>query len=372
MNKILTGDVFDRLPELPDESVHMVMTSPPYWNLRDYGEADQLGLEETPEEFVENLADVFDELKRVLRPDGSLWLNLGDTYDNKDLQQIPSRVALELQDRGWILRNRVTWAKPNPMPQSVKDRLNDTTEAVFHFVKNKSYWYDLDAIREEYKQYDVGDNQVDRSEEIKGKGELADDTCRELRGREETKKEMFHPAGKNPGDVFEVTTKPFPEAHFAVYPPELCEKPIKATCPPKVCAECGSPYERDVVEDSIPLDELPESNPNHRPNNYDKYNGMMDSKKYGNNKRTLPARETVGWTPTCDCDTDATEAGIALDPFAGAGTTLLKAKELGRKFVGIELNPEYADMARARVGLDVKDPSNIRDDQSQSGLEGFQ
>ena len=149
MNKILTGDVFDRLPELPDESVHMVMTSPPYWNLRDYGEADQLGLEETPEEFVENLADVFDEVKRVLRPDGSLWLNLGDTYDDKDLQQIPARVALELQGCGWMLRNRVTWAKPNPMPQSVKDRLNDTTEAVFHFVKNREYWYDLDAIREE-------------------------------------------------------------------------------------------------------------------------------------------------------------------------------------------------------------------------------
>ena len=295
-NVIHTGDATETLQELPPESVHMVMTSPPYWNLRDYGVDGQLGREKTAVAFVQNLADVFDEVKRVLRPDGSLWLNLGDTYDNKDLQQIPARVALELQDRGWILRNRVTWAKPNPMPHSVKDRLNDTTEAMFHFVKNKSYWYDLDAIREQHKQYNVEENQVDKSAEIKGKGKLADDTCRELRGREETKKQMFHSKGKNPGDVFEVTTKPFPEAHFAVYPPELCEKPIKATCP---------------------------------------------------------------------------KDGVVLDPFAGAGTTLLKAKELDRQFVGIELNPKYADMARARIGLDVHDPSNVRDDAGQSGLEAY-
>jgi site-specific DNA-methyltransferase (adenine-specific) len=280
-NIIHTGDVYDVLPELPAESVHMVMTSPPYWNLRDYGEADQLGLEETPEEFIENLADVFDEVKRVLLPSGSLWLNLGDTYHNKDLQQIPARVALELQSRGWILRNRVTWAKPNPMPQSVKDRLNDTTEAVFHFVKNREYWYDLDEIREPHA---APNRTAGKREDYKQYG-----------GGQDERYEQ-HPAGKNPGDVFEVTTKPFPEAHFAVYPPELCEKPIKATCPPD---------------------------------------------------------------------------GIVLDPFAGAGTTLLKAKELGRGFAGIELNPEYADMARARVGLTPNDPSRIRDDDGQAGFEAY-
>jgi len=299
-NTIHTGDAFDVLPDLPEESVHMVMTSPPYWNLRDYGEEDQLGLEETPEEFVDNLADVFDEVKRVLRPDGSLWLNLGDTYDNKDLQQIPARVALELQNRGWILRNRVTWAKPNPMPQSVKDRLNDTTEAIFHFVKSKAYWYDLDAIREDfadsvYERMGNGYNQINEG------GWQGEDTPGNHDGgggiQDPSKKfdEHYQHGGKNPGDVFEVAAKPFPDAHFAVYPPELCEKPIKATCP---------------------------------------------------------------------------EDGVVLDPFAGAGTTLLKAKELGRKFVGIELNPEYADMARARVGLSPHDPSNVRDD-DQNGLEDF-
>ena len=288
-NVIHTGDATETLQELPAESVNMVMTSPPYWNLRDYGVDGQLGREETAGAFVQNLADVFDEVKRVLRPDGSLWLNLGDTYDDKDLQQIPARVALELQDRGWILRNRVTWAKPNPMPQSVKDRLNDTTEAVFHFVKERDYWYDLDAIREPH---------ADSTHERDKYGSRTNDEW--VKGQDDNHNASGHsgmnPVGKNPGDVFEVTTKPFPEAHFAVYPPELCEKPIKATCPPD---------------------------------------------------------------------------GVVLDPFAGAGTTLLKAKELGREYVGIELNPEYADMARARIGLSPHDPSNVRDDDDQHGLEAY-
>ena len=297
-DRIITGDCLEVLADLPAESVHSVMTSPPYWNLRDYGHDDQLGLEPDSDDYVQNIADVMDEVKRVLRPDGSLWLNLGDTYDDKNLQQIPARVSLELQQRGWILRNRVTWAKPNPMPQSVKDRLNDTTEAIFHFVKSKGYWYDLDAIREPYGEFAqrVQENpqwertgEEKRAENSPGKHVIYDEG--------KSRADAYHPAGKNPGDVFEVTTKPFPEAHFAVYPPELCEKPIKATCP---------------------------------------------------------------------------DGGIVLDPFAGAGTTLLKAKELGRKFIGIELNPEYADMARARVGLTPNDPSVVRDDDGQEGLEAFE
>ena len=350
-NTIYTGDATETLQELPPESVNMVMTSPPYWNLRDYGVDGQLGREETAEAFVDNLADVFDEVKRVLRPDGSLWLNLGDTYENKDLQQIPARVALELQNRGWILRNRVTWTKPNPMPQSVKDRLNDTTEAVFHFVKERDYWYDLDAIRIDNKVSRVAyqnSNWVESTEFNNNRSAHVGN----------------HPAGKNPGDVFEVTTKPFPEAHFAVYPPELCEKPIKATCPPTVCAECGSPYER-VTEKT---GEFITTERGKR----DKASPMNDhGNGRGDGKIGTQVREFKGWTPTCDCDTDATEAGIALDPFAGAGTTLLKAKELGRKLVGVELNPKYADMARARVGLDVHNPANIRGDDNQSGLEAY-
>lgn len=300
--QIHTGDATAVLKQLPDECVHMCMTSPPYWNLRDYGEDGQLGLEEKPAEFVENLADVFDEVKRVLRPDGSLWLNLGDTYDDKDLQQIPARVALELQERGWILRNRVTWLKPGGgMPQSVKDRLTGTTEAIFHLTKSKKYWYDLDSIREEYAQ-------STRSRMGKGYRNATDGkrTESDSPGQHHSGGGFNEPGvsfddtvngkGKNPGDVFQVTVKPFADAHFAVYPPELCEKPIKATCP---------------------------------------------------------------------------ENGVVLDPFAGAGTTLLKAKELGRNFVGIELNPEYADMARARCGLAPNDPSNIMEDEDQTSVTDY-
>ena len=301
-NVIHTGDATETLQELPAESVNMVMTSPPYWNLRDYGVDGQLGREETAGAFVQNLADVFDEVKRVLRPDGSLWLNLGDTYDDKDLQQIPARVALELQDRGWILRNRVTWAKPNPMPQSVKDRLNDTTEAVFHFVKNREYYYDLDAIREPHaKSTRKRMGKGYRNASQKNKRTEGDSPGGHHRGGGVHSPgvgydELLNEDGKNPGDVFNTSVRPFPEAHFAVYPPELCEKPIKATCPPD---------------------------------------------------------------------------GVVLDPFAGAGTTLLKAKELGRQYVGIELNPEYADMARARIGLSPHDPRNVRNDDDQSGLEAY-
>ena len=255
------------------------------------------------------------------------------------------------------------------MPSSVKDRLNTTTEQIFHLVPEPDYWYNLDAIREPYS------DSMERRKEYQSKhggreddgwgggshhegGGLLDDS--------QTYGDTMHPAGKNPGDVFEVTTKPFPDAHFAVYPPELCEKPIKATAPPKVCAECGSPYKREVEYGDRPIE------PTHGEqdwtegsgtNNWDNPGGGL-----GNYKRP---KEFKGWEQTCDCDTDAPEPGIVLDPFAGAGTTLLKAKELGRKFIGIELNPEYADMARARVGLSPNDPSHVRDDEAQSGFETF-
>jgi len=367
-NVVYTGDCFDVLVDLPDESVHMCMTSPPYWNLRDYGHADQLGREATADEFVQNLADVFDEVHRVLRPDGSLWLNLGDTYDDKDLQQIPARVALELQRRGWILRNRVTWAKPNPMPQSVKDRLNDTTEAVFHFVKNKSYWYDLDAVREPHCERVREDlenaSEDERDAAIGSKGSAPDRNDSEGSGFNNNA--SCDPAGKNPGDVFEVTTKPFPDAHFAVYPAELCETPIKASAPDRVCPDCGRPDERKFKRTTEYDHETTAKTGLDRDRN-DTNGGEGHDLRNG----VYSKAEFKGWTRRCDCPTDKTEPGVVLDPFAGAGTTLLKAKELGRQFVGIELNPEYADMARARIGLDVHDPSNVRDDADQSGLEAY-
>jgi len=388
-NEIITGDVRETLPELPESSVHMCMTSPPYYGLRNYQEDEQIGLEESLDEYISELVGVGDALRRVLRDDGSWWLNLGDTYGGdsivrdegdwkrpgdegyeedhtasygegrrgmselgrKNKMLVPHRVAIALQSDGWVVRNDVTWVKPNPMPQSVKDRLNTTTEQIFHLTPQPDYWYDLDAIREPHEQ----DNALTKSRgAITRDGKPLNHNAGEPQA---------HPAGKNPGDVFEVTTKPFPDAHFAVYPPALCETPIKASCPPKVCADCGAPYEREVDREPGEYD-------------YSDRDELMSDdagrKAASGTQTETPTAEFKGWSQTCDCDTDATESGIVLDPFAGAGTTLLKAKELGRRFVGIELNPEYADMARSRVGLDVDDPSRFRDDDAQQGFEAYQ
>jgi DNA modification methylase len=376
-NRVLTGDVRDRLDDLPADSVHMCMTSPPYFGLRDYGHDDQIGLEDELDEYIAELVDVFREIRRVLRPDGSAWLNLGDSYatarqdhtggeqvggapeddyatreegalGRKNKMLVPHRVAIALQDDGWVVRNDVTWVKPNPMPSSVKDRLNTTTEQIFHLTPEPDYWYDLDAIREPHES--------DRTYRGGSIEENGNPRSREL----DTADKFGSPAGKNPGDVFEVTTKPFPDAHFAVYPPGLCEKPIKATCPPKVCAECGSPYEREVRA----------TRENYESFDHPQRTGGAIGGGVGKNSPDTE-REFKGWSQPCDCDTDATEPGIALDPFAGAGTTLLKAKELGRRFVGVELNPEYADMARARIGLSPNDPAHVREAASQRGFEAF-
>ena len=337
-NDIHTGDAVDTLAELPESSVHMVMTSPPYFGLRDYSVDGQIGLEESLDEYIGELVDVFREVRRVLRPDGSAWLNLGDSYDGgKNKMLVPHRVAIALQEDGWIVRNDVTWAKPNPMPSSVKDRLNTTTEQVFHLVPEPDYWYDLDAIREEHKAstYEWAESASYNT----ASGATNDENYNHHQSgglhSPGDVKGTLHPAGKNPGDVFEVTTKPFPDAHFAVYPPELVEKPLKATCPPEVCAECGSPYKHNTLPD-------PETTPD----------------------------PSIPWKQSCDCDTDATEAGIALDPFAGAGTTCLVAKRQGRRFVGIDLNEEYVAMAQKRLGLTVDNPEYVRED-DVVGLEAF-
>ena len=412
-NDIHTGDAVDTLAELPESSVHMVMTSPPYFGLRDYGVDGQIGLEESLDEYITELVGVFREVRRVLRPDGSAWLNLGDSYDGgKNKMLVPHRVAIALQDDEWIVRNDVTWAKPNPMPSSVKDRLNTTTEQVFHLVPEPEYWYDLDAIREPHAEGTVRNAKKDgyepfnheKAKENKQRGDRNDG------GQQvEYSDKVDLAAGKNPGDVFEVTTKPFPEAHFAVYPPELVEKPLKATCPPTVCAECGSPYIRESVnagvltnptgreqkQRAIELFEQSDLTREHlsalrsigftdagqAQEVYDGHGRNADDveQRAAEAKDVLggyarefigPETESTEWVQGCDCDTDATEPGVALDPFAGAGTTALVAKDHGRRFVGIDLNPEYVAMAQKRLGLDVHDPSLVREE-AEAGLDDF-
>ena len=327
---IICGDALTELRKLPDETVHCCVTSPPYWGLRDYGIQGQLGLERTPEEYVAKLVEVFRKVRRVLRKDGTLWLNLGDTYSaqrwtkdspqrmnkmkdihrgiapeklsglpDKNLVGIPWRVAFALQADGWWLRQDIIWAKPNPMPESVRDRCTKAHEYIFMFAKNGktilwrakdtlewshkpdlseimgyddqgqpikrwigfSYWYDAEAVSEETNDLLTKPRSFRKS----GAGEtLRNDTAN-----------PYTPRGaRNRRSVWTIATRPFPEAHFATFPPEIPELCIKAGCP-------------------------------------------------------------VG--------------GVVLDPFFGAGTVGMVAKQLGRDFIGIELNPKYCEMAERRI-----------------------
>ena len=306
------GQALDVLREMPDESVNCVVTSPPYFGLRDYGVPGQIGAEASPAEFVAALAAVFREARRVLADDGTLWLNLGDSYSigngthtkdpqaskntdgsrsrgvrpsdlrtvatlmfdgvppAKNLLGIPWRVAFALQDDGWILRNDIIWAKPNAMPESVTDRLSTKHEHLLLFSKSRRYWFDLDPIREDYspdaaarralygmnpspKRYAPNDrNDADRA------------TSMGLGGATE------NPNGRNPGDVWTIPTQPFPGAHFATFPVELPRRCIAAGCKP---------------------------------------------------------------------------GGVVLDPFSGSGTTGLAAAELGRRYVGIDINADYLELS---------------------------
>lgn len=296
---ILIGNVLDRLAELPDGSVRTCVTSPPYWGLRDYGEADQLGLEETPEAYVENMVKVFREVWRVLADDGTLWLNLGDSYNGsgkganadgsagkagainagskgtqlgtfiksdvaglkpKDLVGIPWRVAFALQADGWYLRQDIIWAKPNVMPESVRDRCTKSHEYVFLLSKSPKYYYDSEAVKEPA----TGRETFRRSHERLVKS-----------GRNDAGKHNDTPAlTRNRRDVWFIATARFKGAHFAVMPEALVEP----------CVLAGS-QEGDTV----------------------------------------------------------------LDPFTGSGTVAVVANRLGRNFVGTELNPDYAEIAKKRI-----------------------
>jgi len=297
--EIICGDALEVLKRLPDQSIHCCVTSPPYWSLRDYGVEGQVGLEESPERYVESIVDVFREVKRVLRDEGTVWLNLGDSYAGsgrmgsfvdskakkgmkiikdyhrnkpieglkpKDLCGIPWRVAFALQADGWWLRSDIIWSKPNPMPESVRDRPTKAHEYIFLLSKSKKYYYDYEAIAE--RSVSAGET---RGGGVKYSNREVDNG---IGGHHNLDKYGVTLQFRNKRDVWTVATKPFKEAHFAVFPPDLIRPCVLAGCPP---------------------------------------------------------------------------GGIVLDPFFGAGTTGLVAKQERRGYIGIELNPEYVEMARARI-----------------------
>lgn len=301
-NTIIQGNCLEVLKTLDENSIDCCVTSPPYWGLRDYGAEEQIGLEKTPEEYTEKLVSVFREARRVLKDEGTLWLNLGDSYagsnsagieDNKaamwgsrktvvkerpnkvvrglkpkDLVGIPWRVAFALQADGWYLRSDIIWHKPNPMPESVKDRPTKAHEYIFLLAKSERYYYDNEAIKEPSK-YPNGNR----------------------KSRANSTSKVFHNAignkvhhgdqtyvKRNKRSVWAVSTKPFREAHFATFPPDLIEPCILAGCP---------------------------------------------------------------------------SGGAVLDPFFGAGTTGLVAIRNGRRYIGIEMNEEYIEIAKKRLEAEM-------------------
>lgn len=373
---VLVGDARQRLADLPDRSVQTCVTSPPYYGLRDYGVDGQLGAEDTPEEYVANLVDILDGVHRVLRDDGTLWLNLGDTYAGtgygkgtgnfanknnpatmikkkitpnckpKDLIGVPWMVAFALRERGWWLRSDIIWHKPNPMPESTSDRPTNSHEYIFLLSKSKRYHYDQHAIKEPAVK-DPMPMQADpdtvrrKSKGPHSRGEegfnhqYADDS------------RLWAPDGKrNKRSVWTVTTKPFPEAHFAVYPPELIVPCIKAgTSEAGACTECGTPYER-IVEQRNPDDTG--ASTGGAPGREDGGYRERDHTGEGGNQLATRNIGTDRFVAQCDCDGE-TEPCLVMDPFCGAGTTGVVCTDLGRRFVGIELNPDYAEMATERI-----------------------
>ena len=305
-NVIIQGNALEELKKLPEKSINMCMTSPPYWALRDYGIEEQLGLEPTFDEYINKLCNIFDEVKRVLRDDGTCWVNIGDTYsggggwtgipedwesistkskqkrfDNpskktklpdKTLTMIPFRFAIEMVNRGWILRNTIIWHKRNCMPSSAKDRFTVDFEYLFFFSKKKNYYFEAQyekASEVSIERYKYGWDGNTNRDYVSG----PQNHLNKHLGKEENRQKLIE-QGRNKRTVWTINPKPFSEAHFAVYPEELCETPIKAGCP-------------------------------------------------------------VG--------------GIVLDPFFGTGTTGVVALKQSKKFIGIELNKKYIEIAKKRL-----------------------
>ena len=352
--KLLKGDVRQTLQKLETESVHCVVTSPPYWGLRDYGSEGQLGLEETPEEYIGNMVEVFKEVKRVLRKDGTLWLNLGDGFLDKQLVGMPWRVALALQADGWWLRNDIIWSKPNPMPEPVKDRLTKSHEYIFLFTKSKSYYYDHEAIKEPYSESSIERiNQVTFNSQAGGdkdygKVSVHSNNTNSIRGTLEKFKENLG-SGRNRRSVWDITVKSYPGAHFATFPEEIPELCIKAgTSEGGCCLECGTPYNR-IVEKGERV-----SSEDYKGQGKKDYASALAENPSDVKRRTLESMRQViykGWEGGCNCKGVKIPCTV-LDPFAGSGTTCAVASRLGRDSIGIELNEEYLKLARKRCKIE--------------------
>ena len=373
------GCCLEVLPTLPEKSVHCCVSSPPYWALRDYGTDGQLGLEKTPEEYVANMVEVFRQVKRVLRDDGTLWLNLGDTYNSrldgshggwngsshdggnnpqkvmnsgadvkpvatgckpKDLVGIPWMVAFALRADGWYLRSDIIWSKPNPMPGSQQDRPTTAHEYLFLLSKSRKYYYDGEAIKTPSKEpgtiCGTGPNSLSRHQ---AKGARVTPT-----GNAKDGGFVVNPVMANKRSVWTIPTEAYSAAHFATFPRKLVEPCILAgTSEEGCCAACGAPYERVTERETIRRER-----PADRTARHEQGEGVNSC---GNTVAGVDVK-TVGWQPTCDCQAGEPTPCTTLDPFAGSGTAGQVARQYGRSFIGIELNAEYLELAKKRINVE--------------------
>lgn len=368
--EILVGDCRERLRELADNSVHCVVTSPPYWGLRDYGVDGQIGLERSVDEFLATMVEVFREVRRVLRPDGVCWMNLGDTYTSgnrkfydpnpdrdfgksihsqrpptpcglkpKDLIGIPWRTALALQADGWWLRDDVIWHKPNPIPEPPRGRTTKAHEYLFLLTKAERYFFDDDAIRE--KQ---GDEPSWAAYQAGLGSNTGCDSLRWSAGYKKVSHHLTHPGGRGKRSVWTVPTEGYPGDHFATFPTKLVEPCILAgTSERGCCLSCGTPWRR-----------MTEASPEYQERLGSSWHDHQDDLGRGQRGvpsafRGAPTRITTGWQPGCKCDAGDPVPCTVLDPFNGVGTTGLVALRHFRRYIGIELNPNWAQTTRERL-----------------------
>lgn len=439
-NKVFQGHVLTELRKFDPDCVDTVVTSPPYYSARFYGKEDntiwdgnpdcahewidytenkvsyqpmanksvedkswmeghsqklcskcgaffgQLGQEPTPKLFVKHLADIFDEVKRVLKPSGVLFLNIGDTYCGsqggfadktpnpksrqskfngyfassviappaftcigkekwlvpKQLLQIPNRLAIEMQDRGWILRQDIIWKKLSGLPSTANDRFDSKYEHIFMFVKEPYYFFDTNQARKPY-----ANSTVKRKEYVQssfGGDVLA--KCGSVKGNAAPTFVGTNPRGALKSDVWEIHTANTKLKHFAAYSPELVEECIKPGCPKEVCVICGKPKTEKYHIINTTYDNLTDD----QKKVYDKIDSVdtTDELKAKMKEKMLRKKESLGFTSTCKCNKEY-EAGIVLDPFCGSGTTVVTAKRLGYRFTGIEMNPKYYAMIQEQL-----------------------
>ena len=342
---------------IADESVHCVVTSPPYWGLRDYGNGDDgIGLEETPEAWVENLVAVFREVRRVLRPDGTVWLNLGDAYAGgtpgqdgrkpKDLIGLPWRVAFALQADGWWLRSDIVWSKPNPMPESVTDRPTRAHEYLFLLTKSARYYYDADAIKEPGGSVSGGRQRSARVGDFRYADSVHAHNITGTGGNSGINKSAWSES-RNKRTVWTIATHPYPEAHFATFPEKLVEPCVlAATSDRGVCAGCGAPWVRRVdLVGGRTSGRTPERQA------AAERAGKPGGASFGSGlaQKDISSHVTTGWDPPCECNRPDTVPATVLDPFGGSGTVGAVAQRLGRRAVLTDLNADYLKLAQKRI-----------------------